>query len=198
MALVFIPQVLTHLLAPILPYIISLMPDGIGVKYGIFGIFDINDAFGNHRLKWLDMAIWVSKDASGPQECRPMPLNNFWIALKLQIAKYWLSKFSFEFFRISFVFLKCFGQSGEAFPETFVYVFGLSEIIEHTSRGGLIDFQYFQIFRPPSRLYPALSGYIQLSWAKWAILGYSDYLELSLALPNYLELSWTTFLELLD
>ena len=27
------------------------------------------------------MAIWVSKDASGPLECRPMPLNNFLIGL---------------------------------------------------------------------------------------------------------------------
>ena len=49
----------------------------------------------------------------------------------------------FVFFGISFVFLKCFEQSGEAFPETFVDVSGLSETIEHTSRGGLIDFQYF-------------------------------------------------------
>ena len=43
------------------------MSDGIGVKYGIF---DINDAFGTLHLQRLDMAIWVSKDAPGPQECR--------------------------------------------------------------------------------------------------------------------------------
>ena len=44
------------------------MSDGIGVKYDIFGIFDINDAFGTRYFQCLDMATWVSKDASGPQE----------------------------------------------------------------------------------------------------------------------------------
>ena len=34
-------------------------------------------------------------------------------------------------------------QSGEAFPETFVDVSDLSETIEYTSRGGLIDFLDF-------------------------------------------------------
>ena len=53
------------------------MSDGIGVKYGIFGIFDINDAFGTRHFQCLDMATWVSKDALRLQECRPMPLHNF-------------------------------------------------------------------------------------------------------------------------
>jgi len=29
------------------------------------------------RMSNIDMAIWVSQDASGPQEYRPMSLNNF-------------------------------------------------------------------------------------------------------------------------
>ena len=33
------------------------------------------------------MAIWVSKDASGSQECRPMPLNNLWIGLTAKKVK---------------------------------------------------------------------------------------------------------------
>ena len=32
------------------------------------------------------MAIWVSKDALGPQECRPMPIDKFWIGLKAKNA----------------------------------------------------------------------------------------------------------------
>ena len=51
------------------------MSDGICVKYGIFGIFDINDAFGIRCFSWLDMALWVSKDAPGPQEWTPIPLD---------------------------------------------------------------------------------------------------------------------------
>ena len=57
------------------------------VKYGIFDIFDINDTFGMNHMSWLDMAIWVSKDVSGPQECRPMPLNNLWIGLTAKKVK---------------------------------------------------------------------------------------------------------------
>ena len=33
-------------------------------------------------MSCIDMAIWVSKDASGLQECRPMALNNFLKSLK--------------------------------------------------------------------------------------------------------------------
>ena len=33
------------------------------------------------HLSCLDMAIWVLKDPSGPQECRPMGLNNLCIGL---------------------------------------------------------------------------------------------------------------------
>ena len=84
MALIFIPKVLAHLLTPILPYNIWHMSDGIGIKYGIF---DINDAFGTRHFQCLDMATWVSKDALRLQECRPMPLHNFWISLTGQNFK---------------------------------------------------------------------------------------------------------------
>ena len=33
------------------------------IKYGIFGIFDINDAFGIGHFSILEMPIWVSKEA---------------------------------------------------------------------------------------------------------------------------------------
>ena len=41
----------------------------------------IFDAYAIWLMSYIDIAIWVSKDASGPQECRPMPLNNLWIGL---------------------------------------------------------------------------------------------------------------------
>ena len=28
-------------------------------------------------MSYIDIALWVSKDAAGPHECNPMPLNNF-------------------------------------------------------------------------------------------------------------------------
>ena len=40
------------------------------------------------------------------------------------------------------MFLKCFGESGEAIPETFVHVSGLSGTIEHISRGAFINFHH--------------------------------------------------------
>ena len=74
------PEVLTHLLTPILPYLyMACVGWHICVKHGLFGIFDINDTYGIQFLSCLGMGIWVSKDASGPQKCRLMPLNSFWI-----------------------------------------------------------------------------------------------------------------------
>ena len=66
-----------HLLTPILPYIYLTYVGWHMRQLWHFGIFDMNDAFGIRHMLWLDMATWVSKDPSGPQECRPMPLNNF-------------------------------------------------------------------------------------------------------------------------
>ena len=47
----------------------------------------IFDAYAIRHLSSKSMAIWVSKDATGPQERRPMPLNNFWIGLMAQNVK---------------------------------------------------------------------------------------------------------------
>ena len=47
----------------------------------------IFDAYAIRHMSYIDMAIWVSKDALGPQECRQMPLNNLWISLTAQIFK---------------------------------------------------------------------------------------------------------------
>ena len=41
----------------------------------------IFDAYAMRHMSNIDMAIWVSKDASGPQECRPMSSNNFKLGL---------------------------------------------------------------------------------------------------------------------
>ena len=60
----------THIVISLLP-----MSNGKWVKYGIFGIFDINDTYGIQHLSCLYMAKWVSKAASGPQEYRKSPLN---------------------------------------------------------------------------------------------------------------------------
>ena len=37
----------------------------------------IFNAYAIPPMSYIDMAIWVSKDASGPQECRPMPIDKF-------------------------------------------------------------------------------------------------------------------------
>ena len=50
----------------------------IYVKNAKNAIFDVNAI--RHML-CLDMAIWVSKDPSGPQEYRSIPLNSLWMGL---------------------------------------------------------------------------------------------------------------------
>ena len=50
------------------------------------------------HMSYIDMAIWVSKDASGPKEHRPMTLNNFLLSLipqnfKIMLFKKFLSIF---------------------------------------------------------------------------------------------------------
>ena len=47
----------------------------------------IFDAYATQHIPYIDMAIWVSKDTSGPQECRTMRLNKFWIGLMAQNYK---------------------------------------------------------------------------------------------------------------
>ena len=37
----------------------------------------IFDTYAIRHMSYIDMAIWVSKDAYGPQEYRPMQVNNF-------------------------------------------------------------------------------------------------------------------------
>ena len=44
-------------------------------------------AYAIEHMSYINMAIWVSKDVAGPQECRQMPLNNLWISLTAQIFK---------------------------------------------------------------------------------------------------------------
>ena len=39
------------------------------------------DAYAIKLISYIDMAIWVSKHASGPQEYTPMPLHKFRIGL---------------------------------------------------------------------------------------------------------------------
>ena len=50
----------------------------IHVKNGKDAIFE---AYAIRHIIYIGMSIWVSKDASGLQECRPMPLNDLWIGL---------------------------------------------------------------------------------------------------------------------
>ena len=87
MPLVCIPEVLTHLLTPILPYI-----DIANVGYQMRHLCQKCQKCHIWRLCHthcviLNMAIWVSKDASGPREWRPMPLNNLLISLTTQNFK---------------------------------------------------------------------------------------------------------------
>jgi len=70
-ALVCIPEVLMHLLTPILP------SDGkcvIYVKNAKNGIFDTHAI---RHISFIDMAIWGSKQALWPKECTPMSLDIF-------------------------------------------------------------------------------------------------------------------------
>ena len=73
MALVCIPEVVTNLLTPILAYLdITYMSDAKCVIYVKNAKNAIFDAYVTFHMSYTNMAIWVSKDASGPQECRPM------------------------------------------------------------------------------------------------------------------------------
>ena len=45
------------------------------------------DAYAIQHMSHKDMAIRVSKDPLGPQECRPMLLNNVWVGLTAQNVK---------------------------------------------------------------------------------------------------------------
>ena len=49
------------------------MSDAEGVIYVKNAKNAIFNAYAIRPMLYVDMAIWVSKDASGPQECRPMP-----------------------------------------------------------------------------------------------------------------------------
>ena len=77
MALICILEALTDLLTLILPYITStnftcqMRHLCQNAKNAIF------DAYASRHILNIYMAILVSKDASGPLECRPMPLNSF-------------------------------------------------------------------------------------------------------------------------
>ena len=55
--------------------------NGLNGKKAIFDIYIIR------YMSYIDMAIWVSKDTSGPQECRTMWINKFWIGLMAQNYK---------------------------------------------------------------------------------------------------------------
>ena len=72
------------------------------LNMAFFGIFDINDAYGIWHMSCLDMAIWVSKDALLPQECRQMKqcMNGF-NGLKSENTDF--QNFPLYFCEISFV-----------------------------------------------------------------------------------------------
>ena len=80
-----------------------------------------NAIFAAHAIwlmSYIDMAIWLSKDASGPQECRPMPLNNLCIGL----TSWNFKKLTFKIFLyIFYIFLCIFKnsfQNSEQCPKT--------------------------------------------------------------------------------
>ena len=52
------------------------MSDAIHVIYVKNAKNAIFDAYAIRHMSCIDMAIWVSNDASGPRECRPMLLDN--------------------------------------------------------------------------------------------------------------------------
>ena len=82
MALVCIPEVQTHLLTPILPYL-----DMTNVRCRMRHLCRKSHKCHIWRkchstyMLCLDMAIWMSKDPSGPQEYRSILLNNLWMGL---------------------------------------------------------------------------------------------------------------------
>ena len=52
------------------------MADAIYVNYVINAKNDIIDMMAFGHMSWINMAIWVSKEPSGPQDCRQMSFNN--------------------------------------------------------------------------------------------------------------------------
>ena len=52
------------------------MADAIDVNYVINAKTDIIGIYGIGHMSWMNIAIWVSKEASGPQDCSLMSFNN--------------------------------------------------------------------------------------------------------------------------
>ena len=63
----------------------------------------IFDAYAIRHMSYIDMAIWVSKDALGPQECRQMLLNSLQMGLPAQNLK----KLTLEIFLCIFLIFLC-------------------------------------------------------------------------------------------
>ena len=51
------------------------MADAIDVNYVINAKNDIFDIYGIGHMSWMNMAIWVSKEPSGPQDCSQISFN---------------------------------------------------------------------------------------------------------------------------
>ena len=63
---IYLTEILGCAILPYLYLCLTFVRWHICVIYGIFGIFDINDAFGIQHLKSLLTSIWVSKYVSEP------------------------------------------------------------------------------------------------------------------------------------
>ena len=79
------------------------MSKSIHVKYVIFDIYDKFDIHDIGYMSMMNMLIWVSKEASGPQDRSKIPFIKFLNDYSEKISKYRLSEFSFVFSGKSFV-----------------------------------------------------------------------------------------------
>ena len=60
----------------------------IHVKYVIFDIYDKVDIHGIGHMSMMNMSIWVSKEASGPQDRSKIPFIEFLNDYSEEFSKY--------------------------------------------------------------------------------------------------------------
>ena len=63
------------------------MSDAIYVNYVINAKNDIIDIYGIGHMSWMNMAIWVSKEPSGPQDCSQMSFSNIIEVQNIKLSK---------------------------------------------------------------------------------------------------------------
>ena len=101
----------------------------IHVKYVIYDTFDIYDIHDIWHMTCINMSIWVSKEALGPQEYSQPSYIFYKIVFRAKNWNILIPHFSFVFFRISFVYFMVLEQSGFAAWDKTKEIFSLQYTI---------------------------------------------------------------------